>query len=180
MMQKKGVPMSRPKIADRHHGRIAIGELAARTGLSIETIRYYEKIGLVLRPARTQTARRVYDPSEVRRFAFIRRARELGFSLSQVRGLISLAERRDNCDDVLALARAHLADIGQRIRDLRRIERTLRKASHGCAPNTAACPIIDEMFGAASRPFLQNRNRRIRPETKSSLARNALAGTTGS
>jgi MerR family transcriptional regulator, mercuric resistance operon regulatory protein len=142
--------MSRPKIADRHHSRIGIGELAVRAGLSIETIRYYERIGLVSRPARTQTARRVYGPSEVRRFAFIRRVRELGFPLRQVRELVRLAECRDHCGDVLALTQQHLADIEQRLRDLRRIVRTLRKASKRCGPNAATCSILDEMFGVAS------------------------------
>ena len=127
---------------------IAIGELSRRTGVNIETIRYYEKIKVLPSPPRTSSGRRVYGSAEVRTLSFIRRARELGFTLEQVRGLLRLVDRGYSCGEVRDLTRNHIADISTKIADLRRIERLLKKTSAQCAGGKVpACPIVDALFG---------------------------------
>jgi MerR family mercuric resistance operon transcriptional regulator len=127
---------------------IAIGDVSRRTGVNIETIRYYEKIKMLPLPPRTKSGRRVYGQGEVRRLSFIRRARELGFTLDEVRALLRLVERGYSCGEVQDLTRHHLAEVNQKIADLRRIERLLRKTSEQCAGGKVPeCPIIDVLFG---------------------------------
>lgn len=127
---------------------IAIGELSYRTGVNIETIRYYEKIKMLPAPPRTKSGRRVYGPTEVRKLAFVRRARELGFTLDEIRALLRLVERGYSCGEVQELTRHHLTAVKQKIADLRRIERILRKTSEQCVGGKVpACPIIDVLFG---------------------------------
>src|SRR5262245_45760823 len=89
-----------------------IGELARHTGTSAETIRYYERIGLLAKPGRTRGNYRAYGRAHLDRLSFIRRSRELGFSLDQVRALLALTSRRDQpCDAVDAIAKTHLDEI---------------------------------------------------------------------
>ncbi|SRR5579885_2576921 len=127
---------------------IAIGELSRRTGVNIETIRYYEKIKVLPSPPRTGSGRRVYGSVEVRTLSFIRRARELGFTLDQVRELLRLVDRGYSCGEVRDLTRNHIADISAKIADLRRIERLLKETSAQCAGGRVpACPIVDALFG---------------------------------
>lgn len=127
---------------------IAIGELSRRTGVNIETIRYYEKIKVLPAPPRTGSGRRVYGSAEVRTLSFIRRARELGFTLDQVRELLRLVDRGYSCGEVRDLTRNHIADISAKIADLRRIERLLKKTSAQCTGGKVpACPIVDSLFG---------------------------------
>jgi MerR family mercuric resistance operon transcriptional regulator len=92
---------------------LQIGELSRRTGCNIETIRYYERISLLRAPARSAGRYRVYDTADVRRLAFIRRARELGFTLDDVRALLALSanDRQDTCTRVRELAAGHLAEV---------------------------------------------------------------------
>jgi MerR family transcriptional regulator, mercuric resistance operon regulatory protein len=128
---------------------IAIGELSRRTGVNIETIRYYEKIKLLPSPPRTMSGRRVCGQDEARKLAFIKRGRELGFALDEIRALLRLVERGYSCGEVRQLTRQHIADVHQKITDLRRIERTLRTTSEKCAGGKVPeCPIIDVLFGA--------------------------------
>jgi MerR family mercuric resistance operon transcriptional regulator len=111
-----------------------IGEAAAASGCHIETIRYYERIGLLPRPARTGGGYRDYLPQEVDRLRFITRGRELGFSLEEIRSLLTLSDDPAlSCRDVDQLARHHLADIEQRVRELRRIARELERTIASCA-----------------------------------------------
>ena len=127
---------------------MAIGDVSRLTGVNIETIRYYEKIKMLPPPPRTKSGRRVYGRAEVRRLSFIRRARELGFTLDEVRALLRLVERGYSCGEVRDLTRHHLAEVSQKIADLRRIERLLRKTSEQCAGGKVPeCPIIDVLFG---------------------------------
>lgn len=123
-----------------------IGELSRRTGCNIETIRYYERIGLLPR-ARRSGRYRNYDPDDARRLAFIRRARELGFTLDEVRTLLSLAAGDpESCHEARGLAAAHLTDVRTRIADLRRMERTLANHVRACdAGNNLACPLIESL-----------------------------------
>jgi MerR family mercuric resistance operon transcriptional regulator len=105
---------------------IQIGELSRRTGCNIETIRYYERIGLLREPARSAGRYRVYDTGDVRRLAFIRRARELSFKLDEVRTLLTLSANDEAARaDVRELAESHLAEVRAKIADLRAMERVL-------------------------------------------------------
>ncbi|MBP7609452.1 MAG: helix-turn-helix domain-containing protein [Steroidobacteraceae bacterium] len=111
-----------------------IGKAAAASGCHIETIRYYERVGLLPHPARTAGGYRNYRLEEVDRLRFITRGRELGFSLEEIRSLLALADDPAlSCRDVDQLARHHLADIQQRVRELRRIARELERTIANCA-----------------------------------------------
>src|SRR5215467_11029704 len=83
--------------------RITIGRLSKETGVNIETIRYYERIGLMAKPSRSQSGRRLYDVDATRRLGFVRRARELGFAIGQIRTLIAMSGGDGRCADVYAL-----------------------------------------------------------------------------
>ncbi len=131
-----------------------IGRMSAETGVNIETIRYYERIGLIGKPPRSGGERRLYDPAASRRLGFIRRARELGFSIEEIRALIVLSAGKGRCADVHALTVGHLADVRAKIADLRKLERTLAKTAAQCARDTSpACPIIDALSAPRPRTF---------------------------
>jgi len=123
-----------------------IGELSRRTGCNIETIRYYERIGLLPHPRRSGRYRN-YAPADAGRLAFIRRARELGFTLDEVRALLALAEgSAGSCREARTLAMAHLGDVRARIADLQRMERTLADHVRACdAGDNVACPMIESL-----------------------------------
>ncbi|MGC9270904.1 MerR family transcriptional regulator [Acidiphilium sp.] len=123
---------------------LPIGAVARRSGCSIETIRFYEKSGVLPRALRTEGGRRVYDRSDVARITFIRRARELGFSLDAVRDLLALADgRRDACEQVQSLAQHHLEEIIGKINDLTRMQTVLGALITRCAQgDDTACPLI--------------------------------------
>jgi MerR family mercuric resistance operon transcriptional regulator len=127
-------------------GTIAIGELSRRTGCNIETIRYYERIGLLPAPERRGRYRR-YSREDLARLRFVRRARELGFTLDDIRALIGLAAQESSaCEPARALAAAHLADVRRRLQDLRRMERALADSVRACdAGGAPICPIIDTL-----------------------------------
>ena len=111
-----------------------IGEAAAASGCHIETIRYYERVRLLPHPARTSSGYRTYRPQEVDRLRFITRGRELGFSLEEIRSLLTLSDDPAlSCHEVDQLARHHLADVQQRMRELRRIARELQRTITSCA-----------------------------------------------
>jgi MerR family mercuric resistance operon transcriptional regulator len=123
---------------------MAIGELSRRTGGNIETIRYYERIGLLPVPERTGRYRR-YGAADVGRLVFIRRARELGFTLNEVRALLKLSESDGEtaCADVREIAASHLTAVKAKIADLRAMERTLTGAVRRCdAGQVLGCPLI--------------------------------------
>jgi MerR family transcriptional regulator, mercuric resistance operon regulatory protein len=124
---------------------IPIGELSRLIGVNIETIRYYEKIKMLRPPARTEGGRRVYGPTETRVLAFIRRGRELGFGLDDIRALLALgAPGKASCVDVREIAAHHLDDIRSKIDDLRKLERLLAKTISQCSGSRAAdCPVVD-------------------------------------
>jgi MerR family mercuric resistance operon transcriptional regulator len=127
---------------------IQIGELSRRSGCNIETIRYYERIALLPKPARSAGRYRFYGPADVRRLVFIRRARELGFALDAVSALLELSENdgQGARAEVRELAESHLAEVRSKIASLQAMERTLADAVRWCtAGETAACPIIDAL-----------------------------------
>jgi MerR family mercuric resistance operon transcriptional regulator len=123
----------------------SIGELSGMTGVNIETIRYYERIKMLPTPRRSANGRRVYGPTDVRALAFIRRARELGFSLEEIRALLRLGgPGKASCREVRDIAAGHLGDIRSKIRDLRKLERLLATTVARCSGTTAPeCPVLD-------------------------------------
>jgi MerR family mercuric resistance operon transcriptional regulator len=123
-------------------------ELARRTGCNLETVRYYEKVGLLPEPPRTTSGYRSYDTSHERRLRFVLRARELGFSLDEIRELLRLVDERDQqCAEARAIAAAHLDDVRARMTDLRRMERVLKDVVTQCADGTLPeCPLIETLF----------------------------------
>lgn len=132
---------------------IPIGELSRRTGCNIETIRYYERIGLLPAPPR-RGRYRSYGPEDVGRLGFVRRARELGFTLDEVRALLGLAARgQASCADARGLAAAHLEDVRTRIADLKRMERVLADTVRACdAGDDTCCPLISALSRPAGLP----------------------------
>jgi MerR family mercuric resistance operon transcriptional regulator len=130
---------------------VPIGELARRTGCNIETIRYYERIGLLPAPPR-RGRYRSYEPVHAATLSFVRRARELGFTIDEVRALLGLsAAGQASCAEVRVLAGAHLQNVRARIADLRRMERALATAVAACdAGDTPSCPLIDSLTGQSN------------------------------
>ena len=129
-------------------GGIAIGELSRRTGCTVETIRYYEGIGLLPTPARRGRYRE-YGGSDIERLVFIRRARELGFTLDDVRALLRLAGGGGRaCGEVRSLTAHHLADVQAKIAALRRMETALSNSVQRCdAGEAPSCPMIETLSG---------------------------------
>lgn len=127
---------------------LPIGELSRRTGVNIETIRYYERIELLPHPARSASGRRIYGPPEARTLSFIRRSRGLGFTLDQIRALLELSAKdgRAACAEIRELAASHLAEVQAKIADLREMERVLDEAVRRCDRGEArGCPLIDAL-----------------------------------
>lgn len=130
---------------------LTIGELARGTATKVETIRYYERIGLLASPARTAGNYRAYGPAHLARLSFIRRARALGFPLDQIRALLDLADQRDRpCEAVDAIAKEHLAEVDRKIADLAALRRELDsmicQQHHG---TVAECRIIEALSPVA-------------------------------
>lgn len=127
---------------------LTIGTLSQRTGCNIETVRYYERIGLMPHPARTGGGHRLYGQDHVKRLGFIRRSRELGFTLDQVRTLLRLVDgRRYTCAQVKRITVAHLDEVQRKVADLRTIERVLKDMAAQCDGGTVPeCPVIDALF----------------------------------
>lgn len=130
--------------------RLSIGDLARQTGAKVETVRYYERIGLLPAPERTDSNYRSYDKAHLGRLSFIRRARDLGFSLDQVRELLGLADQRDrSCEAVDAIARQHLVEVQRKIADLSALHDELADLIGRCRHGTVAdCRIIETLAPA--------------------------------
>jgi MerR family transcriptional regulator, mercuric resistance operon regulatory protein len=134
----------RPIKALRADG-MPIGELSQLCGVNIETIRYYEKIKMLPAPLRTEAGHRVYGPKETRILVFIRRGRELGFTLDQIRALLNLSgPGKASCAEVQEIAKHHIEDIRAKINDLAKLERLLRKTVAQCSGGKIPdCPVLD-------------------------------------
>ena len=124
-----------------------IGEVAERSGCHPETVRYYERIGLLPAPPRTAGGYRDYRPADADRLRFISRGRELGFSLEEIRSLLGLAEDDGlSCQDVDRLARGHLLDIRKRLNDLQRMASELERVIGSCSGGERGqCAILDTL-----------------------------------
>lgn len=130
---------------------MTIGRLADAAGVNVETIRFYERSDLLERPRRPPSGYRTYDPGVVERIRFIRHAQELGFSLAEIRELLSLrVDPSSSCGQVKARAVAKIADVEEKIDTLRRMRAALITISDACSGEgpTTDCPILDA-FGRA-------------------------------
>ncbi|CAN5236175.1 helix-turn-helix domain-containing protein [soil metagenome] len=129
---------------------LKIGDLSKATTTKVETIRYYENIGLLPAPSRTTGNYRSYAPEHLARLSFIRRARELGFTLDQVRNLLDLSdEKQRSCESVDAIAREHLRQVDRKISDLKALRAELDSVINQCSCGTIAdCRIIDALAPA--------------------------------
>lgn len=125
--------------------RFTIGQLSRRTGVNIETIRYFEKVGLIPSPPRTPGGHRVYGDDHLRGLAFIRRARELGFTPEEVRGILLLGGPTDaRCDEVREIASRHLETVRGKLADLARLEKLLASTIDRCSgDHVPRCAVID-------------------------------------
>lgn len=122
-----------------------VGQLAKAAGVNLETIRYYENIGLMPKPLRTQGGHRIYDETHTKRLAFIRRARDLGFTIEDVRALLALANpEHSSCAEVREIAATRLMQVREKIADLVRLDRILSDTISRCTSEPAAhCPVLD-------------------------------------
>ena len=126
---------------------MSIGTLAKATGTKVETVRWYEQVGLLPAPTRTSGNYRAYDAAHLGRLSFIRRARDLGFSLDQVRALLDIAGQQDrSCEAVDVIAREHLDEVDRKIADLQALRRELDALIGQCRHNRVAeCHIIEAL-----------------------------------
>ncbi len=127
---------------------LTIGKLAKHTGFGIETIRFYERRGLMEEPARRPSGYRDYPPSVVKRLQFIQRSKDLGFSLSEIGELLSLRVDEDRtCRDVLEVANAKINEIGEKIGELERMRNALKNLASACNGEgpTGECPVLEAL-----------------------------------
>lgn len=126
----------------------SIGQAAERTGVNLETIRYYERIGLMPAPPRTRGGRRVYSWNHMKRLGFIRRSRELGFSIAEIRTLLRLVDGgKYTCAEVRDITLEHAKEVQRKIADLRRLERSLKEMAGKCTGESVPeCPIVDVLW----------------------------------
>lgn len=136
------------------------GELARRAGVGIETLRFYERQGLLPKPPQRASGYRDYPPEAVDLVRFIRRAQALGFTLKEVRELLALREvPRATCGDVVVLARHKVAEIDAKLADLRAMRAALTDLLKGCTGTApiAGCPIIESLAGGDAAPAARKR-----------------------
>lgn len=128
--------------------RLTRGALSKCTGCNIETIRFYEQIGLLPPPPRSPGGHRIYGTEHLKRLAFVRRSRELGFTLNEIRGLLELVDGRAySCAEIKALTLDHLRGVRQKIADLEKLDQVLRELAEQCSDDEVPdCPIIDALF----------------------------------
>lgn len=128
---------------------ITRGQLAKRTGCNAETIRYYEKTGILPDPRRSNSGYRYYDEGNVRRLHFVMQSRELGFSIEEIRSLLDLVDRRAvSCGEVEKLGKAHLLLVRKKISDLKRMADVLDRTVSACSgEDVPECPLIETLFG---------------------------------
>jgi MerR family mercuric resistance operon transcriptional regulator len=124
-----------------------IGEAARQSGVNIETIRYYEREGLVPPPARSASGRRLYDGAAIARLRFIKRCRSLGFSIRTILTLLTAADDPGNaCGDVKTIGERHLCTVRDKIADLKELERTLAGLLAECDRGKRSCSALRRLF----------------------------------
>lgn len=129
---------------------LGIGELSRQTGVGIETIRYFEKIGMMPVPGRSEGGNRRYSTDHLQRLFFINRCRQIGFSQTEIKALLSMVDAQGvTCAEVHNITTEHIADIRKKIRDLRKLEKVLTKMANECSRGDIPdCPIIETLFAA--------------------------------
>ena len=129
-----------------------IGQAAEASGVSAKMIRHYEDIGLIPKVARTQAGYRLYREADVHNLRFIRRARDLGFSMKEIKTLLGLWDNRRRASaDVKRLAMKHVEELDARIAEMQAVRRTLAQLAHDChGDNRPECPILDDLGGKAT------------------------------
>jgi MerR family mercuric resistance operon transcriptional regulator len=128
--------------------QLGIGALSRKTGCKIETIRYYEKRGLLPSPPRTEGGHRVYKLDHVKRLTFIRRSRALGFGIEEIKQMLTLVdEKRFTCQDIHRRTIAHADEVRRKISDLKRLQKVLLEIAANCSDwEVPECPIIDALY----------------------------------
>ncbi|WP_373088366.1 helix-turn-helix domain-containing protein [Sneathiella sp.] len=126
----------------------AIGVMSRETGVNIETIRYYERIGIMPKPDRTEGGNRQYNHDQLKRLFFIKRCRELDFSIEEIRSLLRMTDSQEfTCGEVHTMTVDHLATVKKKVADLRRLEKALQSMAAECGKGDVPdCPIIDILF----------------------------------
>jgi DNA-binding transcriptional MerR regulator len=127
---------------------LMIGDLAAATGTKVNTIRFYEEIGLLKPATRTASNRRIYTQADLGRLRFVRHARKLGFETDEIRSLLALSDQPDrDCDEVNTIAAGHLADIEAKIVRLELLREELERIASVCAGGTtvASCRVLETL-----------------------------------
>lgn len=129
---------------------IGIGEMSRQTGVGIETIRYFEKIGMMPTPSRSEGGNRRYTTVHLQRLFFINRCRQIGFSQNEIKTLLSMVDSKDvTCSEVHNITVEHIRDIKKKIRDLRKLEKVLAQMANECSRGDIPdCPIIETLFAA--------------------------------
>ena len=147
---------------------LKIGELAKRTGSLVETIRYYEREGLLPEPARSEGNYRVYADTDLERLQFIRHCRSLDMTLEEIRNLLRFRDAPDrNCGEVNALLDEHIQHVGKRIKELKLLQRNLRALRNLCQQEQATkdCGILQSLGSAVKKQlpssFEEHRNSRL-------------------
>lgn len=127
-----------------------IGEMSKRTGVNIETIRYYERIKIMPQPDRTAGGNRQYNHEQLKRLSFIKASRELGFSIDEIRALLEMVDRQDfTCGEVHGLTIGHLASVREKIKGLHKLEKALVGMASECSQGDVPdCPILETLFEA--------------------------------
>jgi MerR family transcriptional regulator, mercuric resistance operon regulatory protein len=125
-----------------------IGEASARTGCHVETIRYYERIGLLPAPMRSERGHRIYRSDNLKRIGFITRSRSLGFALREIANFLKLIDEGDyTCAEIKAITLDQIASVRRKITDLERMMLGLERLAEACdGGRTPACPIVDELY----------------------------------
>lgn len=135
-------------------GMMTIGQLAKEAGVNVETVRFYEREGIIPQPARPQTGYRLYGPQIARRIRFIREAQDLGFSLTEIRQLLALrVDPTTSCAEVKSAAEAKISSIDEKIEALRTMRKALVVITNTCSGEgpTTDCPILDALDRAATK-----------------------------
>lgn len=126
---------------------LTVGKLAKQVGINLETVRYYESIDLMPKPSRKESGYRVYSENDLKRLFFIKRGKELGFTLKEIKELMEIkVETKSTCGDVKHIAEHKIIDVEEKIKDLQKIKRVLKKLVAQCIceeVSTDECPILE-------------------------------------
>lgn len=141
-------------MSESNTNALTIGQVARRSGVGIETVRFYEREGLLVQPLRSSSGYRQFNEDVIARLQFIQRAKELGFTLNEIKELLSLrVDEERTCADVLSHAEAKIADIESKIKSLQRMKKALVRMTRECSDRSSdsECPILDALDGVSKK-----------------------------